>query len=148
MVVRLAPSETGGRGQGLGFTAPAQPKSSERTSQEDLIEPSEQVSRSDGTIGGGEAPKKCDPRVGTTVWLQVAVWLRAEISKPAQLIFAPEGRELAKDMVQSPSAELGSSLRSQSSARKVAFHRDVVEPRDHLLVRVSVRVRGKGRGLG
>ena len=50
MVVRLAPSETGGRGQGLGFTAPAQPKSSERTSQEDLMEPSEQVSRSDGTI--------------------------------------------------------------------------------------------------
>ena len=39
-----------GRGQGLGFTAPAQPKSSERTSQEDLMEPSEQVSRSDGTI--------------------------------------------------------------------------------------------------
>ena len=28
---------------------------------EDLMEPSEQVSRSDGTIGGGEAAKKCDP---------------------------------------------------------------------------------------
>ena len=42
MVVSLAPPETGGRGQGLGFTAPAQPKSSERTSEEDLMEPSEE----------------------------------------------------------------------------------------------------------
>ena len=90
----MAPSETGGRGQGLGFTAPAQPKSSERTSQEDLIEPSEQVSRSDGTIGGGEAPKKCDPRVGTTVWLQVAVWLRAENLEASSVDFCPRGERI------------------------------------------------------
>jgi len=31
-----------GRGQGKGFTAPAQPKSSERTIQEDLKERSEE----------------------------------------------------------------------------------------------------------
>eukprot|EP00964_Phaeocystis_antarctica_P120392 scaffold84138_cov48-Phaeocystis_antarctica.AAC.2 len=44
MVVSLAPSETGGRGQGKGLNAPAKPKSSERTSQEDL-EPSEEAPR-------------------------------------------------------------------------------------------------------
>ena len=93
----MAPSETGGRGQGLGFTAPAQPKSSERTSQEDLMEPSEQVSRSDGTIGGGEAPKKCDPttyRLPIAGRLQVAV---QKISQPSQLIFARRGENLGKD---------------------------------------------------